>query len=82
MVSHGDSSDYVFCHIVHSSDSGQTTVASMHGFVGSYHGDANSVIIELEVGDAVSVQMLSGGGMLLSSSNSVYSTFSGVLLFQ
>ena len=76
-----------YCHIVHTSPSDTIKVASMRAFGHSsypsgYEGDANSVIIELALGDWVSVQLQSGDGYIWSNSAYVTSTFSGFLLFQ
>ncbi len=78
---------YADCHIVHTpASTGQLTrVATMFGDSSSDGvnpgGDANSVIIELALGDEVSVQ-LEGYGRIYSSASRAYSTFSGFLLFQ
>ena len=81
--SYGDSNSNTYCHIVHSTQTTQTKVASLYGNYRSngFSADANSVIIALEEGDYVSVQLQSGGGELFSSSSYVFSTFSGFLLF-
>ena len=46
--------------IVHSYDGGQDVVATLQGMGSSATGDANSVILQLEVGEAVSVQLEEG----------------------
>ena len=71
------------CHIVHTAEGPQESrVVSMRGYTGtSLDGDANTVIIELEQGDLVSVQLESGDGEIWSSDEEIYSSFSGLLLF-
>ena len=44
-------------------------------------GDANSVIVELDAGDFVTVQLKSGISIIASYSDRVFSTFSGFLIF-
>ena len=75
---------YAYCHIVHSSQTAQTKVASMFGNILGIgiSGDANYVIIDLEQGDYVSVQLENNDGAIDSYSFYVFSTFSGFLLFQ
>ena len=83
IVSHASSNEtQVRCRIVHSFDGGQTPVASLQG-VGSHQaGDANSVILQLEVGEVTSVQLMEGEQVIRSTSSYVRSTFSGFLLFK
>ena len=73
------------CDMVHFSQaSGDTTVANMHSSAnaGGYDSDANSVIIELALGDWVYVQLRAGDGRIYSDSSRPLNTFSGFLLFQ
>jgi len=83
MGSHSDSNDTnVICHMVHSFDGGQTRLATIEGRGEGGHSDANSAILEMEVGEVVSVQLQAGEAMVGSSPTRVRSTFSGFLLFQ
>ena len=70
--------------MVHTTEAGSTRVASIMGsnsFLGR-NGDANTVMLELEEGDVVSVQLQNNGGVIGSQSSNIFSTFSGFLLFQ
>ncbi len=76
--------DNAWGHIVHSHDAGQTRLASIFGG-GPDHGisgDSNSVIIEVEQGDYVSVQLVGNGAYIYGDSSVTFSSFSGFLLFQ
>lgn len=75
----GLSDEDVYVAIVHATSSGSETAASLYSPSGLYTGDANTVILEVDVGDFVSVQL--NGGTIGSSSSYRYSTFSGFLLF-
>ena len=83
MRSAGDA--YAYCNIVHTPASTQqaVTVASLRGVSSTYgnDGDANSVIIQLETGDTVHVELEGNGGSLWSTDTQIYSTFSGFLIF-
>ncbi len=80
--------DNAICHIVHTDSVGQSIVASMYGGfgegLGAESGMSNSVIIELERDDYVSVQFSARypDARLYSAEDEVYSTFSGFLLFR
>jgi hypothetical protein len=82
IVCAGSSEAFVYGHIVHSYGINKTRVATMLSRENGV-GDsaASSVIIELQQGDYVSVQLQSGDGWITSSANNIWSTFSGYLLF-
>lgn len=65
--------------IVLTTASGSTRTVHLYSRGDIYAGDANVVIFEVDVGDFVSVQL--NGGEISSTSNQIYSTFSGFFLF-
>ncbi len=81
MMTRTDSTASVRCHMVHSNEAGETRVATMYGMSTGYYADANAVIIELALGDIVTVQLQAGDQIIHSNASTVESTFSGFLLF-
>ena len=75
MVSHS-TSPWAYVHIVHTDSSGTVVMARLRG--GDGGSDANSVVMELQEGDVVAVQLEAGDGFTINGSR--YTTFSGFLL--
>ena len=83
LVSHTDTNDtYVYGKMIHSFDGGQTQVTTLEALGSSFTGHACSTILQLEVGEAVSVKLMAGERKIHSTSAGPRSTFSGFLLFK
>ena len=71
-----------YAHIMHTTEANQTAVATLYvsGDNAVNSGHANSVLLQLDALDYVSVHLVTG--ILESSTAGIYSTFSGFLLVQ
>lgn len=69
-----------YVRIVHTPTSGDIIVAGLLSSGSMYNGDANAVILYLEEGDYVSVQLNPDASGIVYSSVYKYTTFSGFLL--
>lgn len=74
-----DEGSSAYAAIVHTTPLGSQKTVNLYSPWSTYTGDANTVILEVEVDDLVSVQL--DGGEIDSFNEFHYSTFSGVLLF-
>lgn len=79
----GNAGGPVYSAIVHTTASeGSERTASLYSPSDLHTGDANTVILEVDVGDLVSVQLLAeGSGTIESLAANVFSTFTGFFLF-